>query len=149
MAETKGLQPSESIATDPEKARPDAAAIEEWIVGCLSEMLHVEAESIDVRRPFAYLGLGSADGVILAGDLERWLGGRRLSPTLAWDFPTIELLARHLAAGEDDGNIPCDETEPSGNEAVEDLSSEIKRPTKEVTPFSSGAALVRDEPDGS
>ena len=37
----------------------------------------------------------------LAGELEDWLG-RPLSPTLVYEHPTIEALARHLA-GEPDG----------------------------------------------
>jgi len=32
----------------------------------------------------------------LSGDLEAWLG-RELSPSLIYDYPTIESLARHLA----------------------------------------------------
>ena len=54
-----------------------------------------------MRRPFAGFGLGSLQAVGLAGDLEDWLG-RPLSPTLVYEHPTIEALARHLA-GEPDG----------------------------------------------
>ena len=52
--------------------------------------------TIDPREPFTYYGLDSVQAVGLTGDLEIWLG-RRLSPTLAWDYPNIESLARHLA----------------------------------------------------
>ncbi|HSG44978.1 MAG TPA: amino acid adenylation domain-containing protein, partial [Anaerolineales bacterium] len=41
--------------------------------------------------------LGSIQAVSLTGDLEVFLD-RTLSPTLAWDYPTIELLADHLAS---------------------------------------------------
>src|SRR5271166_731080 len=108
MAETRGLQPSDSMPPDPKSTSPDAAAIEAWLISNLAEMLRVSPASIDVRRPFTYLGLNSADGVILAGDLERWLGGRRLSPTLAWDFPTIEALSRHLATAESAATEQCE-----------------------------------------
>jgi len=47
-------------------------------------------------QPFTFYGLGSVQAVSLTGDLESsW--GRTLSPTLAWDYPTIELLANYLA----------------------------------------------------
>jgi acyl carrier protein len=35
--------------------------------------------------------------MMLVGDLEEHLS-RRLSPTLAWDHPTIDALATHLCA---------------------------------------------------
>ena len=145
MAEAKGPQPSESVATGRGEAPPDATAIEGWIVGCLAEMLHVEPESIDVRRPFTYFGLSSADSVILAGDLERWLGGRRLPPTLAWDFPTIELLSRHLAAEEGGGKSASEEMTAAGEDAAQDSASEAKMPAEEETPAPSGGTRERDE----
>src|SRR5207249_2733002 len=45
-------------------------------------------------------GLGSLQAVGLAGDLQEWLG-RPLSPTLVYEYPTIEALAQHLAGGTD------------------------------------------------
>ena|SRR5271165_195697 len=146
MAETKGLQPSDSMPPDPKSASPDAAAIEAWLISNLAEMLRVNPASIDVRRPFTYLGLNSADGVILAGDLERWLGGRRLSPTLAWDFPTIEALARYLATGDSVGSEPGEVIQLRGDTDAEYLLSEIERLSEEQVPLPSGGAPVRDEP---
>jgi acyl carrier protein len=145
MAETKGLRPSDSMPPDPESTSPDAAAIETWLISNLAEMLRVNPASIDVRRPFTYLGLNSADGVILAGDLERWLGGRRLSPTLAWDFPTIEALSRHLATGDSAGNQPLGAVQPRGDTDAEYLLSEIENLPEEQPPLSSASAPVREE----
>jgi acyl carrier protein len=59
-------------------------------------MLEMDAASIDPRQPFTYYGLGSVQAVSLTGDLEDFLN-RKLAPTLAWDYPTIELLANFLA----------------------------------------------------
>jgi acyl carrier protein len=39
----------------------------------------------------------SARALLLVGDLETWLG-RRLPPIVLWNYPTVEALARHLAA---------------------------------------------------
>ncbi|HKA55446.1 MAG TPA: acyl carrier protein [Candidatus Binatia bacterium] len=78
------------------QADPTAAVIETWLVGQIAELLAVDPQEIDVRQPFASYGLGSAEGVILAGDLEVWLGCS-LPATIAWDYPTIESLAHYLA----------------------------------------------------
>jgi acyl carrier protein len=80
--------------------RVTVGEIRAWLVVQLAELLGVSADEIDVRQPFRDYGLDSAEGVILAGDLEDWLG-RELPATLAWDYPTIEALASHLA-GEDE-----------------------------------------------
>src|SRR5271163_1568741 len=73
-----------------------AAAIQAWMVSELSERLEMGADEIDVREPFASYGLGSIEAVRLAGELSTWLG-RDLSAELAYEYPTIEALARHLA----------------------------------------------------
>jgi acyl carrier protein len=70
--------------------------IEDWLVAYLAPLLSVHTDEIDRRRPFAEFGLDSLAAVTLSGELERWLD-RELSPTLVWDYPTIETLARHLA----------------------------------------------------
>jgi acyl carrier protein len=69
--------------------------IENWMISNLSELLAVAPEEIDVNEPFSRLGLDSAAAVGLIGDLEHLLD-RSLSPTLAYDHPTISALAQHL-----------------------------------------------------
>ena len=58
--------------------------------------LGYSTEEIDVRKPFASYGLDSVQAVGMSGALQNWLGVP-LPATLAWDFPTIESLAPHLA----------------------------------------------------
>lgn len=77
------------------KAR-NRAAIQEWLRTQIAESLTVNSAEIDVREPFASYGLSSIAAIGLTADLEEWLQVR-LEPTLAWDYPTIELLARYLA----------------------------------------------------
>src|ERR1700694_4295191 len=93
------------------KAIPPAEAIQDWLLAQLSSVLDVEPQDIDIREPFTSYGLTSVDAVGLSGDLEEWLG-LSLSPTLAYDYPTIETLARHLA-GERDAleSVRMNETE--------------------------------------
>src|SRR5712692_7759457 len=71
-------------------------AIRAWLVAKLSELLDVTPESIDLRESFTSYGLGSLQAVIISGELGDWLG-RKLSPTLAYDYPNVEVLARYLA----------------------------------------------------
>lgn len=85
---------------DFQQALPPARAIQDWLVAQLSRVLQVEPQAIDIREPFTNYGLTSVDAVGLSGDLEEWLG-LSLSPTLAYDYPTIETLARHLAGERD------------------------------------------------
>src|SRR5450631_1136140 len=78
----------------------NAELIQAWLVSKLSERLAIESHEIDIREPFASYGLGSTEAVSLAGELAEWLG-RKLSPALVYEYPTIEALARHLAESPD------------------------------------------------
>lgn len=81
------------------KASPDARTIADWLLEKVSEFAKIPAEKIDINQPFSMYGLNSRSAVILSGDLEDWLG-RRLTATLAYDYPTIALLAEYLAQKE-------------------------------------------------
>ena len=78
---------------------PSEKEIQDWLVARIAKALDASSDRIDVEAPFARLGLDSRTAVGMSGELEKWLG-RRLSPTLIWDFPTIAALARHLHSGE-------------------------------------------------
>jgi acyl carrier protein len=74
---------------------PTREEIEAWLVARLAKHLKINPEDIDIREPFNDYGLDSRTAVSLSGELERWLR-RPLPPTLAWDYPTIEQIARFL-----------------------------------------------------
>ena len=81
--------------------------IQAWFREYLAEKLGLAAEAIDVDRPLAQFGLDSLAAVRLTADLEDWLSvtfperpSRPLSPTLAYDHPTIARIAATLAPGE-------------------------------------------------
>jgi myxalamid-type polyketide synthase MxaE and MxaD len=78
----------------------NAEVIQAWLVAKLSERLGIESHEIDIQETFASYGLGSTEAVSLAGELAEWLG-QKLSPALAYEYPTIEALARHLAGSPD------------------------------------------------
>src|SRR6266700_6422160 len=79
-------------------------SISDWLVARLAEVLGFSPQDIDIREPLTNFGLTSRDAVGLSGDLEEWLG-RRLSPTLAYEYPTIETLAWHLAGERGDSEL--------------------------------------------
>ncbi|HEX2685090.1 MAG TPA: beta-ketoacyl synthase N-terminal-like domain-containing protein, partial [Kofleriaceae bacterium] len=80
--------------------------IKAWLIQHLAERLAVTCASIDPREPFASYGLTSREAVVLSGELEEWLGWT-LSPTLVWDYPTIEALARFLAGDAAPAPVPA------------------------------------------
>ncbi len=77
----------------------DFDQVQDWLSERIAGRLGMAVEDIDVREPLVSFGLSFQDIVILAGELEERLG-RQLSPTLAWEYPTIEALARHLVETE-------------------------------------------------
>lgn len=103
--ETQSLQltmpaSSESSKTDvigpASKEPPTAAEIQTWIASYLAQLLEIEPDEVDTEIPFDQYGLDSAAAVGMTGDLEDWLE-TKLDPTLLYDYPTVEALARHLA----------------------------------------------------
>ncbi len=79
----------------PAAARPPPETVRAWLVARLSTALGVAPDGLDAGEPLASYGLGSAEAVSLAGELEEWLG-LALPPTLVYDHPTIDALAAHL-----------------------------------------------------
>ncbi|NEP61535.1 MAG: AMP-binding protein, partial [Symploca sp. SIO2G7] len=79
--------------------RQQTTTIQTWLIDRIAEQLGINPSEIDIREPFARYGLDSVAAVRLSGELEEWLG-RKLAPTLVYDYPTIEALARHLSSEE-------------------------------------------------
>src|SRR6201996_2276787 len=84
------------------EGRP-AEEIADWFVTRLSEELGLSPAEIDTSLSFAHYGLDSVRAIQLTAALETWLQ-RDLSPTVAYEYPTIDLLSKQLA-----GDGPADE----------------------------------------
>lgn len=82
---------------------PDPETIQLFLLRWLGEALNAE-RPLDPERPLAEEGVTSVIGVELAGALERWLG-RPIPPTIAWQHPTVNAIARHLAPAASAGPI--------------------------------------------
>ncbi len=70
--------------------------IRAWLVGRIADRLGVPVSEIDPRLPLDDFGLSSRELVVLSGELQDRFSCS-LSPTVLWEFPTIEKLARHLS----------------------------------------------------
>lgn len=68
----------------------------DWITRWLAENIELDQASIALDSTFVKLGVDSIHAMMLVGDLEEKLK-TRLSPTLAWDHPTVDSLAAHLS----------------------------------------------------
>lgn len=91
-----------------------AERIEGRLIEWLIERASVSATDLDRDRPFAELGLDSLTAVELSQDLEDWLD-LRLTPAMAWNYPTCATLARYLA--EQAGGVRSMPTAPAPDQA--------------------------------
>ena len=76
---------------------PDAAFVRDWLISQIAQQVGVASDEIDPSQPFESYGVDSAAAVMILGRLERLLG-RRLSPTLIWNYPNIDALSTRLSA---------------------------------------------------
>ncbi len=88
---TKNALKQESSENDFHKAQ----LIQAWLMSKIAKRLQVNPSSINVQQPFTSFGLDSVEIVNFSSQLEDLLGSR-LSPTLLYDYPTIEVLSQHL-----------------------------------------------------
>ena len=71
--------------------------IVEWLTKQLARRLGLNAGDIDVGERFNRYGLESATATAMITELSEALG-RKLMPTLVWDYPTIEKLSEFLSS---------------------------------------------------
>ena len=73
-----------------------ARTIEEKLCAEIAAKLQLAADEVDVDQSLVSFGFSSVQAVQVIRDLSDWLE-RPLEPTLAWDYPSIRSLSRHLA----------------------------------------------------
>ncbi len=82
-----------------------AEEIQKWLVAKIAERLGSSTEEIDIQQPLVEYGLSSLAAVGISGELQEWLE-RPLSPTLLYDYSTIESLALYLGGVDTKVNQP-------------------------------------------
>ncbi|MEN1681215.1 MAG: beta-ketoacyl synthase N-terminal-like domain-containing protein, partial [Planctomycetota bacterium] len=85
-------------------ANQEVTALTQWIVQRIAARGGIAAASIDPTEPFARCGLDSLAAVRLSGELSDHLG-RRVEPTIAYDYPTPLAAARFLVLGEEAASV--------------------------------------------
>jgi acyl transferase domain-containing protein/acyl-CoA synthetase (AMP-forming)/AMP-acid ligase II/acyl carrier protein len=103
VAQWPPTSPATGPPAEPEPApvattqgQPSAAEISTWLIDRLSQDLELPVAEIDPAKPFANYGLDSIHAVRLSSALEEWLG-YELAPTIAYEYPSIDILSQHLA----------------------------------------------------
>ena len=96
---------------------PNTGEIQNWLITRLAEILHTEPDKIDIREPFTNYGFSSLDAVNLSGEMEEFIG-RRLSPTITYDYPNILCLAKYLS--EDPDKKPSSASKATMSESAEE-----------------------------
>jgi hypothetical protein len=74
---------------------PGEGAIRDWLRQRIAQAISVPSEQIAVDEPLSHYVMDSISLVAIARDLELWLG-RSIAPTILFDSPTLETLARRL-----------------------------------------------------
>ncbi len=89
-------EPQNIAVSTPGEYKDREEEISAWLKARIAERAHLNQQHVQTDVPFALFGLSSVDAIGLSGELEQWLGGS-LSPTLIYDYPSIDALAHYLA----------------------------------------------------
>ncbi len=114
---------TESLTSLTNLTSPEAIA--DWMVSWLATALKVPKHTLDVRQPLAEHGLDSLAAVELAEALESTLGVS-LSPTLAYEYPTIEALSIYLASARDSATVAAPQVEAVDRRELEQIVRELE-----------------------
>ncbi len=69
----------------------------DWLIAAVASALGVPEEDVDPRDPFTSYGMDSVQAMLLLKRLERRIG-RPLSPTMVFNYPSIDALSARLSA---------------------------------------------------
>ena len=103
----------QGIATVPR----DVDGLRDWLVQQVAALRGLETGAVSLTEPFLNLGIDSMIAMKVVNGLSQLLG-RPLAPTLLWEHPTVDALARHLV-GADPARAPsvAARAQPAANEA--------------------------------
>ena len=81
--------------------------IQQWLTAYIASLLELSPDEVSIDDTMASYGLDSSAAVGLVADLSSWLKCN-LEPELAYSYPTIESLARHIAQRNGNGQQTID-----------------------------------------
>jgi acyl carrier protein len=86
-----------------QRSAVSSSEVQQWLVEKIAIRLGVPPEEVGVDTYFDDFALDSTEALVLAGELEKWLG-MQLETTALWYHPTIAELAGHIAGGNAEGS---------------------------------------------
>ncbi len=75
---------------------PTQNDIKHWLLKWIAKELELSIPQIDTSNSLLEYSLSSMTAMMLVGDLEEWLK-IEITPTLVWDYPSIDALVDYLA----------------------------------------------------
>jgi acyl carrier protein len=114
LLKLRGKKPE--VSCQPCEPRSESS-IREWLMTHIAAIAQIQPEEVEIDRPFAEFGMDSMQLFQLSGELEKFLG-HKVSEIVAWDYPTIAKLSRHLSS-------PGSEVPVSANIVSEDEMSDM------------------------
>ncbi|MGW0039608.1 polyketide synthase Pks13 [Gordonia sp. NPDC003376] len=146
----EGVDPGASIANhaaDGETAGGlTVPELQDWLRDWVSAATGVPADQISDDRPMEELGLSSRDAVALAADVEDKTGVI-LTATVAYNHPTIAMLAKRIVEGDPDEGLDADadrfwERERAAADDIAIVGFSTRFPKAGHTPESTWEALL-------
>ncbi|MEM7384623.1 MAG: beta-ketoacyl synthase N-terminal-like domain-containing protein, partial [Verrucomicrobiota bacterium] len=109
-------------------------SIEAVITAIISRKLKKPASEIARRQPLAELGIDSLMAIEMAEEITNELGlAEPLDATIAWRYPTVEMLGRHLSQStKNHGTAPF--LHPNGEEAIAIVGMACRFPGRSDSP---------------
>jgi acyl carrier protein len=103
--------------------RTDPVQLEAWLTAWIARKANLDPATLDRDQQFTDFGLDSLMAVSMSGELETLLG-RTLSPSIAWEYPTIGELSVYLAAGGSGSEFDMDAPGHAGALGAEERAAE-------------------------
>ncbi len=100
------------------------ALLETVVKDTVGQVLKIAPARLDSRKTLGAMGMNSLLAMELRNRLEAVLG-RPLSATLAWNYPTVEALAAHLADGAATASAPAPVEAPD-TPVVQDVAGRLE-----------------------
>lgn len=88
--------PADAAPVDQPSPHPGAPDLEEWLTERVAFHLRRTPEEIDPDTPLADYGIDSVAAISICGEIEAHFR-LAVSPTIAYDFPTVKAISDHLA----------------------------------------------------
>ncbi|QDV13868.1 Polyketide synthase PksN [Rosistilla oblonga] len=104
-APTNEVSSAAPPSSESSERQDQLAELQAWMTSQLATLLQIAPGSISANEPLALYGLTSVAAVRLAGMLSQHVG-QPIDPTLAYNFPTIDSICRHLVLGESARSLP-------------------------------------------